>query len=79
VSYTIELQTRGGSIEWRASGDVPDGSFLISGHRSSAQEDLSVQRRDAAGQFAGTAAHAHPVTDLARADPAAARPGGTQI
>lgn len=81
MSYTIELQAQNGRIEWLASGDVPDGTFTITGHLSPTTEELGIQRRDVAGRFAGAASHAHPVPLLEpepeRASvPAAAGGGG---
>lgn len=83
MSYTIELQTRNGHVEWLASGDMPDGTFTITGHLSPTQEELGIQRRDISGRFAGAASHAHPIPLLEpepeRASVPAAAGGGERI
>lgn len=66
MSYTIELVMQGGNVaRWQATGDVPDGTFLVTGHVTPGWEELGVQRRDVSGRFAGAASHSHPIPEAA--------------
>ena len=62
MSYNIELKAESGQVTVEnVSGEVPDGHFTVWGHEGGGQvASLSVSRRDSAGQFAGSASHAHP-------------------
>jgi len=62
MSYALRVKVTGGTpVIEEHSGELPDGDFYLAGHQDGALEELSVTRRDAHGQFAGSASHAHPV------------------
>lgn len=59
MTYSIVVKVANGQPEAIVSGDAPDGSYQIDGHRSDAGESVQVTRRDAEGRYAAHAEH-HP-------------------
>lgn len=71
MTYSITVKTTdGAAIVSATSGQLPDGTFTISGHEDTTGAGISVQRRDARGRFRAGAAHGHlrsEVQELAEA------------
>ena len=45
MSYSIKVTSKGGNVTAEyASGTVPEGAFIISGHEDNAYESLGVSR-----------------------------------
>ena len=50
MSYTITVKTQGGTPAAEVSGEAPEGTWLISGHRAEGREILAVRHSDSAGR-----------------------------
>lgn len=50
MSYTVTVTTRGEEIRAEESGQVPDGTFVITGHTEGLKHELSVAFTSRPGQ-----------------------------
>lgn len=55
MSYTITVDVVRGKAEVRTSGEVPDGSYTVSGHVTDAYHQVSVHHVNADGKPVVTA------------------------
>lgn len=58
MSYSITVKAAGGQLTVEHSGEVPDGTYIISGHEDEHGHTMGVTRSDAEGhQVAHASAH----------------------
>ena len=58
MSYSITVKAEGGHLTVEHSGDVPDGTHIISGHEDEHGRTMGVTRSDPGGrQVAHASAH----------------------
>lgn len=50
MSYTVTVSTQGGEVRAEASGEVPDGTFVIQGHTEGVGHELAVRFTSRPGQ-----------------------------
>ncbi len=49
MSYQITVKSNNGSLSVSATGDVPDGEHIVSGHSDGGYVTLNAERRDELG------------------------------
>jgi hypothetical protein len=70
MSYSLHLKAEKGFISLASqSGDIPDGSFEISGHRDERGTYLQIARRQPDGTHVEAASHSHAVPAPAEVAP----------
>ncbi len=59
MSYQITVKSNNGSLTATATGDVPDGEHMVSGHSDGNYVTLGAARKDELGHHVIAAQHSH--------------------
>jgi hypothetical protein len=67
MSYQITVKANNGSLSVTATGDVPDGEHIVSGHSDGNYVTLAAARRDELGHHVIATQHSHVKAEAAQA------------
>ena len=64
MTYTLVIKTNNGTFDFTAYGTVPDGEFIINGHRDDSRVQIEVEQHDSEGRYVIRAGHHHTAAEI---------------
>lgn len=59
MSYSLKVAVADGVATVETTGEVPDGTFVVSGHEDDNSRQLGVTRQGVDGRYVEAASHTH--------------------